>query len=577
MKTHSPVRLSIRTSIVRSPACLALAFAPWAMHSAGGGGAENPFEPDLEISVNGLPSGALGKLLSGNLTPDGVADALVVVDGDVTALYGPLDYRLAIPIAAAARDIALLPGANVDKTDAFLSVGGDGLRTWRWSAATAEFVCSAHVAGWSVGLQQVGVARANGALLTSVVVIDGAGSAHSLLYMTSTGEYFSTLATFPIGPDVGQMAFADWDGDGTQELVVVRDAGLQIWELDGSAKTTVKRIASTDPGSAASDVLGVLGDDPSGLERIVWIENPVEAEPMLTVLDFIGAEDPVELPGMRPAHAAVADVNGDLAPDLCLSLRTGVPAVVLLHQAGVGDTTFDPLVASFALGASSAVPRLAGVVCADIDHDEDVDVLVPHPEGGSFLYFAGSEVDSKDLVASLSNDFCSAAVPPSLQTLFWVENPMLAFLLCQSPDTIPSSANRLAITAFARPYSESPFALSASEQWSFPLPGEAPWTIQAPSLFNAPGDPTVRFVEARLVRQVAGEPPWAYPALRMVLTPSNGLMAQYASFYGAVGITGECSGSTAFSGGSGPPPDGVTGIKARVGGVIIRLPDIPLE
>jgi hypothetical protein len=90
-------------------------------------------------------------------------------------------------------------------------------------------------------------------------------------------------------------------------------------------------------------------------------------------------------------HVSVADLNGDLLPDVVLANRSGGQAGLSYICFGVEGGRFDDECVGFALGSATTITP------ADFNDDGAPDLAVPHRDGGqSFIYLNNGEGGFED-------------------------------------------------------------------------------------------------------------------------------------------------------------------------------------
>lgn len=172
-----------------------------------------------------------------------------------------------------------------------------------------------------------------------------------------------------------QVAVADIDGDGAQDIVSVNGDGFSPWSLSsflgGGSGTFGPAISRSLPTSAGHLELGDMNAD--GLVDVV-------VGPISSLLAGTGDgtfAEPVELPTTGyPAHAIIMDMDGDGASDY-IAVYNGTPSSVAVYKGsssgGLQAPTVHPL--------SGTVMQVAA---GDLDGDGIRDLVVAGFLSGSF-------------------------------------------------------------------------------------------------------------------------------------------------------------------------------------------------
>lgn len=176
------------------------------------------------------------------------------------------------------------------------------------------------------------------------------------------------------------VGIGDLDGDGHLDLVLVKG---RHWPLldpvllgDGSGAFS---LAPPLGGEADRSYSGVVVDmDRDGdLDVVVSNDDP---DPKRVYLNDGTARFEVGSTFGRPEwptrHVSVADLNGDTFPDAVLANRTGGDSGANFVCFGTGDGRFEEECVGFSHESATTVTP------ADFDGDGDLDLAVPHRDGG---------------------------------------------------------------------------------------------------------------------------------------------------------------------------------------------------
>ena len=335
-----------------------------------------------------------GKVVAGDFTGDGSLDA-VVMDGDSPLLLvSPEAFDTAIPVQDGstlvhASDIAVLFGGAVDSAR-LLTVGVDGLERWTripgaWNRSTVRGVGTRWADAMMVrtgdldganGLDIVGIGRSLESGLTTRVLIE-----------TSDGSGGYITSSFSCAGAAYDIHMLDWDddsvsgSDATDEIAVVTDLGVEVYEADGS-------FVAYFAWSLSPMLSAVIGHETSTAERLALVTQ-WGTQNQVSVFGQGGIEVPIAIGNVGVVRVAAGDLDGDGDEELLLSVNSAPVFCVLENLSppnpGSTSSTFDG--ATIDLRAFG-VPRNtslndAGIVTGDFDQDGDIDVFPPAQGSGS--------------------------------------------------------------------------------------------------------------------------------------------------------------------------------------------------
>lgn len=224
------------------------------------------------------------------------------------------------------------------------------------------------------------------------IVIGNAGRNTALLNDGHANFRDATADVLPPGDETTQdLAFGDVDGDEDLDLVEGNEDGNRLLLNDGSGRFTVAPAGRLPLPPAGEETRGVeLGDVDGDDDLDVFVANVYFArqrppQDRLLLNDGTGAFRDVtatHLPvvGLNTAGAAMADLDGDGAPDLALAYAFGGSHAIWRND-GTGrfaDVTAD-LVPAPVRGDGVAVAT------ADVDRDGIVDIYLTNYTGRDFL------------------------------------------------------------------------------------------------------------------------------------------------------------------------------------------------
>jgi hypothetical protein len=331
------------------------------------------FEQEARFPVGGHPSAIAAK----DLNDDGRLD-LAVRDseaGVVTILPGIGDGTFSVANAirrpAGAPDVVdLFPAVPV------VEVGGDFNRDGATDRAALVPLTDQGPGHFANRVETyMGLPTPFPGLIDSVLgtfrisaLLAEAGKDHEELYIPAR--------TFPPSPTRATPLFADFNGDGTADIVAVSRAGDILLRLGRPGQ----------PGLYDPPVLVNGGGAPRA--RAVAVV-PGGAHPRLAAVDLFS--DSVSLytlasdgvwtttgrlaTGRSPVAIASGDLDGDGLPDLVVATNLNTFASVSLYRGGTDDGfTRMP---DIKLGSA-----LSDVLLADVNHDGRPDVVVTNPDAG---------------------------------------------------------------------------------------------------------------------------------------------------------------------------------------------------
>ena len=284
------------------------------------------------------------------------------------------------------------------------------LNTTAPGAATPTFAAPVNT---SAGLypNTAAVADVNGDGLPDLVVLnqgDGGGYVSVLLNTTANGVLSfappSSQSTFAIGSNPTSLAVADLNGDGAPDLVV--SSGYATGTVTVLLNTTTK--GATAPSFSASTysvgaypnsvaAADLNGDGKPDLVVANGGSGDVSVLANTTTAGVLSFAPPQTLAvGSIPVSVAVADLNGDGAPDLVVANYWDDTVSVLVNTTAPGSTT--PTFASQTTFAVGSYP--ASVAVADLNGDGKPDIVV-----------ANSKYDNYSISVLLNTTTPGAAAP----------------------------------------------------------------------------------------------------------------------------------------------------------------------
>jgi hypothetical protein len=180
----------------------------------------------------------------------------------------------------------------------------------------------------------------------------------------------------PAGYSVTSISAADMDEDGLMEIVFPCDNdSLYVWQPDGSNKAGFP--ISFTSQAANKDSLtpspGFADFDGDGDLEMVVVSIIAAKLSYISVMDHDGSiwpGWPISLPGLSECSPVIGDLNGDLQPDIVFGIGGGADGAPDLLYAFDADGSF---IDGFPIATNGAV-KSPPTIC-DFDGDGDVDIV----------------------------------------------------------------------------------------------------------------------------------------------------------------------------------------------------------
>jgi len=360
-----------------------------------------PFEPENSIAwppdADYGDAQAFGRMVVAELDGDQAADGVVLAGGVAVVLWKIALYEAPQPILfptqpppTSVADVVTLPGAGPDGTDGLLMTDERGLFLVTYDSALEGF--------------QDPILIADGAWVDAkplhVDDLDGDGDLDLLGVSADQNTLLTRLAQgTTLGPGLTvttptlrhtDLIAADWNGDGSRELVTRTNRGLHVFDPSGTLLTSVayltpvgcitrfhaldspeQELVAWTRGAGAASELVVLAD---GHQEGPWTLTFDTCGPLVTI---------------QPTALLSGDYDEDQNEELLLVYQGNCTAIVLANigkdeppPSGPSGPHFDPFNGGFYDVVSLAPNPLdsggVGIPAFDqIDGDGSVDIAFP--------------------------------------------------------------------------------------------------------------------------------------------------------------------------------------------------------
>ncbi len=347
------------------------------------------------------PGSSLGRLALGDFDGDQRTDAVLLADDTPVVLWGVLSFVAATPLdstgSLVAADLAVLPGSGAS-ADEIVVTGPAGTGCWSFDTTLGVFVEEA-------------VDSAAGTLVSVIRnreaphdVATNDGTAAIAMHRRISGS-FQPRAVLPTTLPPDEIVGVDWFGMSQRQvalrsgnLVEVREANTGIRVGSTYLGQQVRSIATIP--SAGSERLAIVFELPLyGVDDWQWVS---------TFGFTAGLETWESLGDLGIYTTAVGAFGNDSLPDL-VTFSTLLPELREYEGQGAQPVFVPGAVTLHALDPGTPVAQNAGsIALADLDNDQDADVLVPLQADQNLLFFAGSLEDA----GALAPHPAEGAYPP---------------------------------------------------------------------------------------------------------------------------------------------------------------------
>ncbi len=359
----------------------------------------------------------LGRTEVGQLTTDGLPDAVVAADGKLYLCYGPALYDYVGQIGSfTTTDFAILEGSGENGQDGLVVATSTGIDRW-WHESATNTWTSASLGGGEADARRIRVGDIDDDGSLDVVSLSSDGLTLSFVKDIPTTPVETTL-TLP-AESVDFVLLNITGNDELEIAIMTASSGTKILEEDG---TEVMSFLLGQTG----DLLGVIRDSSSTYDRLPAVVK-VNGTQYLTVTDYTGTEQAI-LAGTDISVLATGDLGNDGNDEVVFSRVADQNPRELFNRAPT-TTTFSRIVGQTlefvpATPIQNSPGNVAWPVIADIDLDGDNDMLYPEQLGQKVTYLENDVVDASSLepvVISATLNFNLQLMEGDLGILF--DNP----------------------------------------------------------------------------------------------------------------------------------------------------------
>ena len=327
-----------------------------------------PLSLPLEVVEVPLSAGSpLTDIAVGDFDGDGRPDAVVLAAGTPIVIWGPAVYEAATRLSAASTG-GVTVVTNAGGTDLIVTASAAGLHAWTYAPEAGSAFQSIELSPDPFG--SVAPMDVGGVAHAAALAADGKSAA---LVAVDTGQLTGTIDFG--GTTAWHLAPIDWDGEPGQELAVLVDQSVLVFDALGQllqAETTDGRSLQLHPLQTA--------DGPA----LAWLQE--DALGTTTEVHLLGASPcaPSAVTSVVPGTLSAGDLTGDGADELAfVSAATG--RLVVLGGPCLASPS--PMLSGPPLGAPTSTGSL---VFLDVDNDGDLDGLGGALAGSLGVYRNGS-------------------------------------------------------------------------------------------------------------------------------------------------------------------------------------------
>ena len=369
--------------------------------------------------------GHVTSVVHGDFTGSLYGDLALLEGEDLVLAFGVGRFTSRTLLTTSVTGVCTAPDAAPSGSDALVVATGNGFATIWLDGENQDPVQVNAVddpqwadASKLVALEDVGSGLA-------VAAVDSTDT-HVLVLDAPFGNQ-STTTLGPLGGACRALTPVDWTGDGRDELAVVHDHGVEIWDRTAPSAP----LAAFDLGQGVAGAAAVaLADPGASTERLAVALDRQAGPGELWVFDLAGQESVVLATGTpaqviaRPYAIAAGDVDGDQRDDLIVAHRDPTLAGPVLYENVCNGpagpcTTFEPA-ASHVLDLGVAPPdpsaQRAQPVLADTTGDGDLDLAVFSAAEPVLRIAENLTVDHAQQLVSLDVPACRGLLDPDDET-----------------------------------------------------------------------------------------------------------------------------------------------------------------
>lgn len=339
---------------------------------------------DIEISP--LSSNAR-RIVPGFFSKDGLLDLMVHDGSSAALLYGAEIFSCSWHASFNFSDVCGYRSPVEERVRRLAVATDTGLRTWAYG--TGGVVTSVPV-GTSAWVNAHSLEAGNCFSSPEIDVV-GISTTGQILVLQDISSEPTTDQSFSCPSPPLELVLVDWDSDGLQEIAVRAEAGLYIYEADG---TLITSFGGYHPQGALAKV------QLATMQALVWVTpGPLAGFEFLTLL--MNGAPPVlyQLGVPQTESIAGGDLNGDGFVDLVLR-QGGAGDLLLLLNTGTGFLPDDP-------NYSQVIPGVPGdgaqgkPLFVDIEQDGDLDLMWGVAGGSKLRMIRSAIVDDAEFSPDL--------------------------------------------------------------------------------------------------------------------------------------------------------------------------------
>lgn len=338
----------------------------------------------------GYLSGAATQVCVGQFTDDTVADAAMLVGGNLVLSYAPERHASFVQAVGPFSAMTKVTLGSSGRSGLLVSTSS-GLSLATWNEGTRQLALTSVYANgvWASARKLETICI--GTSVEQICALSSSGNKVFSVDWNGSQIVTTTASTRVLSGPALAMAAVDWNGDALPDFAYDTGSGLQIISNSGAILYSYPN-ACTQPLLARLPVQGTKDD-------LAWItKNPAGPDQVLTVLHSMGnvLEPAISAGSMVLASMTLAQMDANSSWDLVLARSDAPYAQVLYHQSSgiysfglLGDGNAVPGLSLdlASVWASGSVPVFAA---GDLDGDGDGDLYIagqPAAVGKSEVWF----------------------------------------------------------------------------------------------------------------------------------------------------------------------------------------------